>query len=87
MAIFQSRKSRLRQPKAATMARDQAYFAAEEIIEKIRSSKGKDKELTLSVKHNAPNETKLTELPESIKKLSWLEELNLSGNNLVGLPN
>jgi len=66
------------------MAHDKAYFAAEEIIEKIRLSKAK--ELTLRVDLNASDEAKLTELPESIKKLTWLKKLDLSGNNLSILP-
>ena len=66
------------------MARDQAYLEAEKKIQQALTSRAT--ELDLSNKYDAPDEKKLTELPESIGKLTHLTSLNLSDNQLTTLP-
>ena len=63
------------------MARDVAYSHAEKEIEKIAYKK--QKHLDLSVAWNAPDYEWLSELPESLGRLTWLESLNLEGNTLL----
>ncbi len=59
------------------MAKDKAYREAEKKIEEAQLSGAT--ELYLS-------NTELTELPESIGKLTQLQELDVSGNQLTKLP-
>jgi Leucine-rich repeat (LRR) protein len=59
------------------MPRDEAYRKAEQKIEEARRSGAK--KLVLSV-------LELTELPESLRQLTQLQELNLSDNRLTVLP-
>jgi len=58
------------------MAKDQAYLLAEKKIEEARRSGAT--ELDPSNKHDAPDEVKLTELPESIGQLTQFKKLYLS---------
>ncbi|HUT32757.1 MAG TPA: COR domain-containing protein [Planctomycetota bacterium] len=66
------------------MARDKAYQEAERKIEKARRSG--QTQLDLSGDIGAPQESRLTELPESIGQLTQLRELYLFHNRLTALP-
>ncbi|MEK6261045.1 MAG: COR domain-containing protein [Planctomycetota bacterium] len=66
------------------MARDDAYRQAEQKIEAARRTGVK--ELDLSCRYDIINAEKLTELPESLGKLTRLQTLNLSNNRLTALP-
>jgi len=67
------------------MARDEALREAEKKIEEARRS-GTTK-LDLSVAWDAPENTpRLTELPDSLVKLTRLQSLDLSNNGLTTLP-
>ena len=66
------------------MARNEAYRAAEEKIE--TSLRTGAKELDLSAAWYAPDEAKLTELPESLGRLTQLQKLHIGGNQLAALP-
>jgi len=66
------------------MARNEAYQRAEQKIEEARRSGAT--ELDLSVKRNAKDSEKLTELPESLGQLTQLQSLDLSKNQLTVLP-
>jgi Leucine-rich repeat (LRR) protein len=66
------------------MARDKAYRKAEEKIEMERRLG--TKKLDLSAKWNAPDNERLTELPESLAQLTQLQELDFSNNQLTALP-
>ena len=70
--------------KAADMARDKAYRKAEKKIEEALSSEAT--ELDLSVKWDAEDDEKLTELPESLEQLTQLLSLILSHTQLTALP-
>jgi Leucine-rich repeat (LRR) protein len=62
------------------MARNEAYREAEQKIEQAEHRQAK--ELNISGHHDL----KLTKLPESLGKLTNLQSLNLSNNQLVTLP-
>ena len=66
------------------MPKDQAYQQAEQKIAEALTSRAT--ELDLSQKYNAKDSEKLTELPESLWKLTHLTSLNLSNNQLTSLP-
>ena len=59
------------------MARDKAYYEAEKKIEKARRSGATKLDL---------RKIKLTELPETLRKLSQLQSLNISATQLTTLP-
>ncbi|MCA9930990.1 MAG: hypothetical protein KC419_21040, partial [Anaerolineales bacterium] len=61
--------------RAKKMARNEAYREAEQKIEEARRA-GATK-LDLSSSYSAPDEKKLTELPESLWELTQLQTLNL----------
>jgi Leucine-rich repeat (LRR) protein len=63
------------------MARNEAYFRAEEAIEEARRSQAT--ELDLSGRHSTE---KLTELPESLGQVTQLQVLYLENNQLTALP-
>ena len=67
-----------------TMAKNEAYRRAEQLIEEALRSGAKG--LNLSVRSEAEDSAKLTELPESLGQLSQLQTLSLSGNQLTTLP-
>jgi internalin A len=66
------------------MAQDEAYRIAEQKIEEARRLVAT--ELDLSVSYGASESERLTELPESLGRLTQLQSLNLSGNRLTALP-
>ena len=66
------------------MAKDKAFQAAEEkIAEALRNGAT---ELDLSGSWDAEDPEKLTELPESLGRLTQLQSLNLTRNRLTALP-
>src|SRR3990172_12138536 len=66
------------------MPKSQPYLEAEKKIQQVLQSGAT--ELDLSNEYNAPDEKKLTELPESIGKLKQLTSLKISYNKLTALP-
>ncbi|MGB8169836.1 MAG: COR domain-containing protein [Chthoniobacteraceae bacterium] len=66
------------------MPRDEAYQLAEKKIEEARRSGAK--ELDLGGGEYGEKKPKLTELPESLGRLTQLQTLDLSGNQLTALP-
>ena len=66
------------------MPKNQAYLEAEKKIAEALQSGAT--ELDLSNKYDAPDEKKLTELPDSLWKLTHLTSLKLSQNKLTSLP-
>lgn len=66
------------------MAKDEAYLEAERKIEEARRLGAR--ELDLSQKFDAEASEKLTELPDSLWELTFLQSLDLSGNQLASLP-
>jgi internalin A len=66
------------------MTRNEAYeHAVRKIDEAWRSGK---EELDLSFRQDTENSQRLTELPESVSKLTHLQTLDLSSNQLTELP-
>ena len=65
------------------MPKDEAYQQAERKI--VRALQSGATELDLSVKYDAPDEDKLTELPDSIGKLTQLKSLKVSYHKLMTL--
>ncbi len=66
------------------MAQDLVYYQAVAKIETVQ--RFGDKKLDLSAEYTALMQSKLSELPELLKTLTHLEELNLSNNRLTTLP-
>jgi len=66
------------------MAKDEAYRRAEEKIEEAHRSGAM--ELDLSVPWTGEKKPQLTELPESLGRLTQLQSLDLSNNKLTTLP-
>ncbi|MBI3168253.1 MAG: leucine-rich repeat domain-containing protein, partial [Chloroflexi bacterium] len=66
------------------MPHDEAYKQAEKKIEEALKSGAT--ELNLSNEYNAPDEKKLTELPESLWKLKQLKSLTIYDTKLTTLP-
>ncbi len=66
------------------MTQNEAYLEAEQKIEEARRTGAT--ELDLSTKYDAPDEEKLTELPESMWELTQLQSLNLRSNKLAAVP-
>lgn len=65
------------------MAQDEAYRKAEQAIESVRQSE--HWQLDLSRMWNEKS-CQLTEIPESLRKLKWLQSLELYNNGLTVLP-
>ena len=66
------------------MARSEVYQVAEAKIEEALRSGAK--QLNLRVHRNAEDAERLTELPESLRQLTQLQELDISAHQLTTLP-
>ncbi|WP_089727137.1 COR domain-containing protein [Candidatus Thiosymbion oneisti] len=66
------------------MAHGTAYHNAERKIEDALHNQAT--ELDLSLDHDTEDSLRLTELPESLFRLTWLERLDLSENRLTTVP-
>ncbi len=65
-------------PKADAMARNEAYYEAEKRIEEAQVSVARELDL---------GDIPLSELPEQLSKLKYIESLNLGRTKLTSLPN